>query len=217
MPIEILERTSLVESNGWVARVHPPKGDWNGRIILLLHGWTGNEQTMWIFARKFSPGTWIIAPRGPHNLPEGGYAWAVSQKGRYPDISPFLDSADQLLERLPVWIPEFKPGTRLDLVGFSQGAAMCYSLCLKTSPTKIAPLAGYLPEGFIARIEDRSLSHLKAFIAHNTDDDLVSIEESRKAAAFLIGRGAAVEFCEANGGHKVSLPCFNRYDAFMID
>lgn len=217
MPIEILEQTSIIEAEGWVARVHPPKENWNGRIILLLHGWTGDERTMWIFARKLPTNSLILAPRGPHSLPEGGFAWAIPQNGRHPDVSPFLESAGQLLDRLPIWIPEFQSGTRLDVVGFSQGAAMTYALCLKTSPVKIAPMAGYLPEGFASLAENRSFSHLNVFIAHNTDDSMVSVDESHRAADFLTKKGAAVQFCETNGGHKVSLPCINRYDEFMRD
>lgn len=218
MPIEILERTYLLEAKGWIARVLPPRENWSGRLVLLLHGWTGDEKTMWIFARKLPADCWVIAPRGPHNLVEGGYAWAVPQDGQHPNITPFLESADQLLERMPLWIPEYyQTDTRLDIVGFSQGAAMTYALSLKTSPVKIAPLAGYLPGGFSSLAENCSFSNLSVFIAHNTDDNMVSIDESRKAADFFIQKGVIVQFCESAGGHKVSLPCFHRYDAFLRD
>ncbi len=217
MQIRILEETKLVESNSWVARVRPPSQPWNGRVVLLLHGWTGDENIMWIFARKLPINCWMLAPRGPMVSPEGGYAWAIPVNGLRPDITPFLENASELILRLPEWIPDYTPQTRLDIVGFSQGAAMSYAMCLKSSPTKVAPLAGYLPPGFSAQAKDRDFSMLKMFIAHNSDDRMVSFEESKKAASLFEQNGATVQYCEGTGGHKISTTCFTGLDDFLRD
>lgn len=217
MHIGILEETSLVESNGWIARVHPPTQPWNGRIILLLHGWTGDENTMWIFARKLPENCWMLAPRGPLVSPDGGFAWGLPSKNSRPDIDQFLENASGLLQRLPHWVPDYTPQTRLDIVGFSQGAAMTYTMCLKCSPIKVAPLAGYLAPGFSDQIKDRDFSRLSMLIAHNSDDPLVSIEESKKAADLFTRQGASIQFCESTGGHKLSAPCFKELNNFLRD
>ncbi|HEX7555902.1 MAG TPA: hypothetical protein VF338_04705, partial [Leptolinea sp.] len=124
-----------------MARVRPPTQPWNGRIILLLHGWTGDENIMWIFARKLPPNSWMVSPRGPLVSPEGGYAWAIARNGKRPDVNQFEENSLELIRRFPGWVSEYSPKTRLDIVGFSQGAAMTYSLCLEAAPTKVAPLA----------------------------------------------------------------------------
>jgi predicted esterase len=217
MQTRILEETRLVDTKGWIARIRPPTETWNDRVILLLHGWTGDENIMWIFARKFPTNSWVIAPRGPIQLTEGGYAWAVPQNGKHPDISQFTQSASELLKMIPVWIPDYSPNKRLDIVGFSQGAALTYALSLESNPHKIAPLAGYMPSGFEEQIADRDFTGLNVFIAHNTDDLTVSIKESKKAVDLFSAHGAKVDYCNSTGGHKISSACFRGFDEFMLD
>jgi predicted esterase len=217
MQIRILEETKIIDSDGWIARVRPPTEKWNGRVILLLHGWTGDENIMWIFARKIPTNCWMIAPRGPLTSLEGGFAWAIPQNGKRPDITQFLNHVTELLKRLPIWVPAYTNNSRLDIVGFSQGAAMTYAMCLKTKPTKIAPLAGYLPPGFEDRLGQLNLSGLHAFIAHNTDDSIVSVEESKKAADLFSAHGADVQYCDSIGGHKITSSCFHGLDKFLQD
>ena len=217
MQIRILEETKIVESKGWIARVRPPSGKWNGRVVLLLHGWTGDENIMWIFARRLPTNSWMVAPRGPLSLPEGGYTWVVPKNGVRPDIAQFSNRAIEILKRLPDWVPEFSDNTRLDIIGFSQGAALTYSFCLETSPTKVAPLAGYLPPDYEDRLNNRNLNGLQVFIAHNTDDAVVSVEESKKAASLFIAKGANVQYCDSTGGHKLSSSCFHGLDEFLLD
>jgi phospholipase/carboxylesterase len=211
----ILEETSIVKSDQWIARVRPPTEPWNGRIVLLLHGWTGDENIMWLFARKLPVHCWMVAPRGPVESPDGGFAWAVPQNGIRPGYAAYLQQAEKLIDHLKGWVPDYSPETRLDMIGFSQGAAMTYVLTLATTPTKVAPLAGYLPSGLDEHFKNRDFSSLQMFLAHNTDDKMVSVEESRKASTLFRNAGASVQYCENTGGHKVSTACFNALDAFM--
>ncbi len=217
MQTKILEETSIIQADGWIARVRPPTQPWNGRIVLLLHGWTGDENTMWIFARKLPIHCWMVSPRGPLTCPDGGYAWAIPSEGKRPDQQVYLRQCEGLIDHLGKWIPEYSSDTRLDIVGFSQGAAMTYTMCLASSPTKVAPLAGYLPSGLDEKIKKRDLSFLSMFIAHNTDDKLVPVEESRNASTLFSNSGANVKYCENSGGHKVSTTCFNALDSFLSD
>ncbi|MEI8130821.1 MAG: hypothetical protein WCG34_00205 [Leptolinea sp.] len=217
MQIRILDETKIVESKGWIARVRPPSGKWNGRVVLLLHGWTGDENIMWIFARKIPTNSWMVAPRAPHPIPEGGFAWVVPQNGTRPDITQFSKQTEEILKRLPDWVPDFSDDTRLDIIGFSQGAALTYTFCLETTLTKIAPLAGYLPPGFEDRLKTRNLNGLQVFIAHNTDDTVVSVEQSKKATYLFLAQEATVQYYDSTGGHKLSSSCFHRLDKFLLD
>jgi hypothetical protein len=44
--------TELCELEGWTYRVRLPAGGAAPRVMLLLHGWLGNEDVMWVFASR---------------------------------------------------------------------------------------------------------------------------------------------------------------------
>ncbi len=217
MPTGIPEDTFVQESEGWIARVRPPSVSYNGRLILLLHGWTGDENSMWFFSRRLPAESWIVSPRAPLVCPAGGYAWGIATIGQRPDIAKFRIQADKLMHRLAGWVPEFSPADRLDIIGFSQGAAMAYTLCLASTPMKVAPLAGYIPSGFSEPGSKADFSKLQLFISHNSDDSMLPVEESRNARDYFAARGAVVNYCENTGGHKMSSACVKELDVFFRD
>ena len=53
--------TELISLDGWTLRVRPAQTA-DPRLLVLLHGWTGDENSMWIFAKRLSPAYWMIAP-----------------------------------------------------------------------------------------------------------------------------------------------------------
>ena len=44
-------------------------------VMVMLHGWGGDEGAMWLFKQIISPGVAVITPRAPLDLGDGGYAW----------------------------------------------------------------------------------------------------------------------------------------------
>jgi predicted esterase len=172
---------------------------------------------MSFFAHKLPQHCWIVSPRGPLVCPAGGFAWGIATKGERPDVNKFITQAIDLMERIRGWVPDYTPVTRLDVIGFSQGAAMAYTVCLNASPVKIAPLAGYLPTGYVDLCVNRDFSALQLFIAHNVDDDMLPIDESKKARDLFSSHGAIVQFSESTGGHKLSAASLRELTAFMRD
>ena len=67
--------TETLEIDGWVFRRRIPSGRGPHPLILMLHGWTGDEHAMWIFASRLPAEAMLLAPRGLHDTPYGGYAW----------------------------------------------------------------------------------------------------------------------------------------------
>ena len=66
--------THLATLEDWTYRFLPPQRA-SRRLLLLLHGWTGDENSMWVFARNFPRAAWMLAPRAPFLAPSGGYSW----------------------------------------------------------------------------------------------------------------------------------------------
>ena len=69
------------------------------RLLLLIHGWTGDENSMWVFARNLPSDDWIIAPRAPHAAETFGYSWRSRHgdaEGR-PTVEDLHPSADALI------------------------------------------------------------------------------------------------------------------------
>ena len=49
----------------WHLKVRRPLGEGPFPVIGMLHGWTGDEDLMWVFARRLPPNALLIAPRWP--------------------------------------------------------------------------------------------------------------------------------------------------------
>jgi len=183
------------------------------RMLLMLHGWTGDENSMWVFARKLPAQVAVLAPRGPYVAPEGGYTWREIHPGTWglPGLDDFSQSAEALISFVDVWSnSERVDANQIDLIGFSQGAALSYTLAL-LHPERIralAALSGFMPDGAEDLLARRPLAGKPVFIAHGRQDNMIPVEQARMAAAMLEGSGAKVTYCESEGGHKVSADCF---------
>src|SRR5512134_3234281 len=121
--------TSLITFKDWTLRVrestHP-----SSRLMVLIHGLTGDENVMWIFARSLSSDHWMIAPRAPHpsGMEQGGYSWRPPQSEAEPEDRPTLEQLRESAEELLRLVDEYAASVGLDantfdVLGFSQGAA----------------------------------------------------------------------------------------------
>ena len=209
--------TQTVEIDGWVVRQRAPAGDGLHPLVLMLHGWTGDENSMMVFATRLPKDAWLVSPRGLYSAPLGGYSWHTHKSKAWPwvdDFYPALESLQSLL------IPQNFPSADLSslrLVGFSQGAALAYTFAL-TYPARVralAGLSGFLPDGAVALARDLPLRDKPVFIAHGTQDELVPVERARQAADLLKQAGAKVAYCEDEVGHKLSADCFRGMQYFF--
>ena len=191
--------------------------------MLLLHGWTGDENSMWVFAHKFPADLWIAAPRGPYASKRGGYSWRDQRSDRaddrglptLSDLKPAADSLIRLVDEFSVSIGV--DATQFDVAGFSQGGALTNLLAL-LYPGRIyraAVLAGFMPGSVDELLAARVLAGKPFFVAHGTRDDLVPVERARQSIESLEQAGAQVTFCEAEVGHKVSADCLRGLEAFF--
>ena len=211
--------THQMNYNGWTMRVRHAAQE-PSRFLLLLHGWTGDENSMWVFTRRLSPEFWIVAPRGPYAAKEGGYSWRALRPGSWglptlSDLKPAADNLIRLVDEVSASIGV--DATQFDVAGFSQGGALTNVLTLlyPQRVRKAAVLAGFMPGGVDDLIAQHVLAGKPIFVAHGTQDNLVPVERARGSIELLEDAGAQVIFCESEVGHKVSADCLRGLEAFF--
>ena len=118
------------------------------------------------------------------------------------DFKPAISAVDQTLETLGN--EHAFDREKLVLMGFSQGAALCFALAetLQTTPKAVIALAGYYPEGEPGRI-----AQIPVFWGHGIRDELVPVERAREDVKMLEDLGANVQYCETDVGHKLGIEC----------
>jgi phospholipase/carboxylesterase len=211
--------THQMTYNGWTMRVRHAMQE-PARFLLMLHGWTGDENSMWIFTRRFPNDMWIAAPRAPHAAEGGGYSWRALHPGTrglptLSDLKPAADSLIRLVDDVSASIGV--DGSQFDVAGFSQGGALVNVLALLYPQRirKAAVLAGFMPGGVDDLIARHVLAGKQFFVAHGSKDNLVSLERAQQAIELQEGAGAQVTFCEAEVGHKVSADCLRGLETFF--
>jgi phospholipase/carboxylesterase len=210
--------TMLSTFENWTLRVRPGTGR---RILLLLHGWTGDENSMWIFTRHFPAEYWIVTPRAPYVAQQGGYSWrAPAPHGSWPTVDLFRPSVEALIEFLDHFASANNLGAAtVDVAGFSQGAALTLTLgaLYPDRVRKMGILAGFAPEGAEKILTPGRLNGKNIFMAHGTLDKMVPIEMARHANRLLEGAGAKVTYCESEVGHKLSADCLKALESYLVD
>lgn len=204
----------LIEENGWTVRVRQPDNPTNPRTLLMLHGWTGDETVMWIFAGKISRNTWLFAPRGPIQA-ETGYAW-LPHTGGWHALDEFAAPAGLLMEAFQEWASEAgAPIETFDVMGFSQGAAMAYAMAAlyPDRVQRVVALAGFLPRDSQGRYQ--ALNGKPIYVAHGSEDTTIPVKMAQEAVQTLQAAGADVAYCESNVGHKLSANCLRGLETFL--
>jgi phospholipase/carboxylesterase len=216
-------KPSPITFDGWTLRVREATGT-PARLLLLIHGLTGDENVMWIFARDLSPGYWMVAPRAPYpsGMPQGGYSWRSAQTDAEdrPTLEELRESAATLLRLVDEYSESVGiDASTFDVMGFSQGAAMASILAFLYPERigKVGMLAGFVPSGLEELITQRPVEGKQFFVAHGTRDETIPIERARASVEILEQAGGQVTFCEDNVGHKVSVNCLRSLKDFFTD
>ena len=215
--------TSLITFKDWTLRVREATGD-SSRLMLLIHGLTGDENSMWVFARNLASEYWMVAPRAPYasQMQQGGYTWRPSPGDAEdrPSLEELRGSAEALIRLVDEYAASIEVNAEIfDVMGFSQGAAMGSSLAFLYPERirRVGILAGFVPSGLEDLISQRPLEGKPFFVAHGTKDERVSIERARASIELLEQAGAQVTYCEDDVGHKVSVTCLRALKDFFAN
>ena len=211
--------TDLITFNGWTLRARPTSVE-NPRLLVMIHGWTGDENSMWVFTRGIPSDYWIIAPRAPHAAESKGFSWRPPQPltfGR-PSLEMLLPAAEGLIQLIDEYAASVKVEARqFDLMGFSQGGAMVnvVGLLYPQRIRKMGVLAGFLPSGLEDEIEKKPLAGKHVFVAHGTQDEMVPVDRARASMQELERAGAQITYCEDEVGHKLSSNCLRALESYL--
>ena len=219
--MQIAPNTQLVEFEDWVLRIRPTAHK-PARVMLLLHGFTGDENSMWVFARDMPSDYWMVAPRAPHFTEPSGFSWRPHLPGTCgrPSLEQLRPSAEALINLIDVYSASAGIEVKsFDVMGFSQGAAISNLLAF-LYPQRIRKtgiLAGFVPSGLEELVPQRPLLGKPFFVTHGTKDEMVTIDRARASIALLEQAGAQVTYCEDEVGHKVSVTCLRALREFFAD
>ncbi|SRR5581483_4758320 len=183
-------------------------------VLLLLHGYGTDEHDLLPIADQIGTGFLIVSLQAPIELPNGGHSWydlLQTPSGIIPDDFSRHESEEILLAALPNIISqEGGDPEHVVLMGFSQGAAVVYSLLISRDLKKhgIVPLAsinmsGYIPRDIVESVPQRRFDKFPFFICHGEYDELIPPQALDEAKELLTKQGANVTARMQPCGHGV--------------
>ncbi|MDR1877352.1 MAG: phospholipase [Flavobacteriaceae bacterium] len=186
-------------------------------LILLLHGYGSNEQDLFSFAEELPDDAYIISLRAIRDTTMGGYAWYdldFSGGVRMVDAKQATEAQQvifQFIEQVSSKYPFDK--NNINLLGFSQGAIISFSLALHHPDKfkKVLCLSGYPEPELLKDVElGKDFSQLEFFFSHGKDDPVIPIAWSRQFKSICEELNLDYEYHEYLAGHGINSE--NYYD-----
>ena len=180
-------------------------------VVVMLHGWGGDECAMWLFKRVVPALAAIITPRAPLTLEDNeSFAWFGYSGSRHAPDPDSLQENMAKLKNFSKALLDVYPidPDRLVLMGFSQGAAIINSLMLTWDEATekisgVVSLSSFIPDLAEINAEANRLPGLPVFITHGSRDDIVLPVRGQASRDRYAELGADVTYNEYSTGHKV--------------
>ncbi len=186
-------------------------------LLLMLHGYGANEYDLIGLADALDARFTVISARAPLSLGNGGYAWFPLE---FTDEGiKVLDTKAAIQSRLLIlkFLDEVHSKYAVDekqvfLMGFSQGAAMAYSIAL-TEPHRLSgmvAMSGRLPDERLLKLAPTEhLKNFPIFISHGLHDQILPIQNGRESEARLRELHLNVTYKEYPMAHQISPECLS--------
>ena len=189
-------------------------------LMVMLHGRANYAKTIFTIEGLLDPRFSVLALQAPFVSDRGGFEWfKPNEEGRSDEISEasrFQESEDRLTAQIEkMRIERGLQNSPLYLLGFSQGAAMCFLLGLRGTlgARRVVPMSGFLPQPVKTwQVLDPKAQYL---ITHGTEDEVLPTEVSVRAKDYLVSRGIDARYYEYRGRHKMSLSCLHHVQAWL--
>jgi phospholipase/carboxylesterase len=183
---------------GLVHLVREPAGQPEGALI-LLHGRGTDETDLFPLLDELDPDRRLVGltPGGPlTDVPPGGRHWYIVEEIGQPHEPTFLTTMETLCRFLDGFLRE--RGLRWErtvIGGFSQGAAMAYSVAFgnaRPAPAGVLAMSSFLPTVRGWRLDPRGKRHVPVYISHGAFDNMIPVGFGRRARDVLEGAGNQV-------------------------
>lgn len=197
------------------AAAHPP-------LLILLHGYGSNEEDLFSFASELPDELLIVSARAPYEMGHGGFAWYAITLDTLGNKHSDLDQAKSSLTKIGLFIDELKAKYNTNpektfLLGFSQGAILSYatSFLYPNKAQYIIALSGYINQDLLpAEIPTITTDY---YISHGTVDQVLPVEEARKAPKLLDQYHLSNVYSEYPVGHGVAPQNFYSFKAWIAE
>ena len=205
---ELVTSGPAFDASGLVHRVREPGTSGPLRACVMLHGRSGDETVMWVFARTL-PARWLLAaPRAIKPDPDGGYAWHPRKPDEWPPFHMFDEAVAAVagfLHALP-GLYHADPA-HVYLMGFSQGAAVAYATAMRHPGLVkgIAGLVGFMPAENGSIASAAPLKDVPVFMAVGKQDPTIPLVVAEACARALREAGAQLDYHEYDTGHKLDI------------
>ncbi|MEQ6124173.1 alpha/beta hydrolase-fold protein [Pseudotenacibaculum sp. MALMAid0570] len=191
--------------------VRTPKTDSSSpALLVLLHGYGSNELDLFSFADELPEELLIVSVRAPYEMGFGGYAWyALSideENNKFSDLVQARDSMVKIADLIDELQSKYNTNPQKTfLLGFSQGAILSYAVSFNF-PNKVqhvVALSGYINHDLLpAEIENKFSTDY--YISHGYVDQVIPVDDARKASPFLTSLGLQNDYSEYPVGHGVA-------------
>ncbi|GJM41378.1 MAG: phospholipase/carboxylesterase [Ardenticatenaceae bacterium] len=201
-PIFVNDKTAVLPH-----RLLKPEKPGPHPTLIMIHGYLGNEDVMWIFQQTL-PADWLlVAPRAIVQEGDNSFSWHPQQKGDWPALTDFDTAVDYLIQFIDTLPEKYNADPeQIYLMGFSQGAAASFAVAIR-EPERIkgiASLVGFMPREVEDAIDTAVLTDLPVFMAVGKEDESVPLEIARESGKAARAMGAFLEYREYETGHKLN-------------
>ena len=201
-----------IDSNQILEYLHqaPIETSENSPILFLIHGYGSYEGDLFSFAQYLPKNYHIIALRAPIVLAEGSYAWYTitfdKDMNKWSNDEEGIQSRNLIILNIEHHLKRLNSSKKnVDLLGFSQGAILSWSLGMSypKSINRIMALSGfYNPK--LDQESSESKADLKCFSSHGIIDPVIPLAHTRRGIDSLREKGVSVAYKEYDAPHTIS-------------
>ena len=178
------------------------------KALVAIHGWGGNKNSFKPFLKnlKINRVEWFL-PEAPYIIDDNSKkkTWTYKKPNGTWEIDEPMKMMDNFFTNI---IFKKYPSHNVYVMGFSQGASVCYEYVAGIEKTLggIFPIGGFLFKNSIKekRVSKKNIK-TPILIGHGIKDKVIPIQKSKIAFNQLQEEGANVKFYEYNAGHKISM------------
>ncbi|MEC7773313.1 MAG: hypothetical protein VYE25_02125 [Bacteroidota bacterium] len=184
----------------------------NSPSIFLLHGYGSNKEDLFSLEGYLPKNHTIISLEAPISLSFGGFTWFevdqidILNKSYYNNKNDVDNIANMIIDNIDKISSKFKLNkSDTTVLGFSQGASICWKLGLDYSDRirRILPISSYINENiFNSRID--KYNNILAYTSHGLYDDIIPISLVKETILELIKYNDNIKFEEFESGHTIN-------------